>query len=161
MKDPDIKHIYLIGNDTYGFHSYTTSKEVAKEFVKQRKDKYKIKKVKYTDKLYENLSCNEEIVTHDGHILMSAIEEEHLFESFAQWESDILLFIDEFILYNKYIRYTEEEKPNIKELTKFLKDYKLYVNEIYNYDGDSDLELYDRSAVAKWFIKHVCEGFQK
>lgn len=160
MKDPDIKYIYLIGNDIHGFHSYTTSKKIAKEFVKQRKNKYEIKKVKYNKKLYENLSCNEEIVSHDGTILMSAIEEEYLFDSFAQWEGDILLYINEFIKFNKYVKYSKDEKKKIKEMYRFLNDYKKYCREIYNYDGDEEPSLYNRTAIAKWYIKHVCEAYQ-
>jgi len=160
MKDPNIKFIYLLGNDKIGFHSHTHDKEIAKKFAKQRDGVYKIKKVKYTKKLYETLSCNTELVTHDGENYMSAIEEEYYFDSFAQWESDILHYIKYFLKYDKYIKYTKSEKKRMKELHNFLKHYIKYRNDVYDNGYDIETPLYNTEVTTKWYIDHICKGFQ-
>lgn len=160
------KHVYIIGNENIGFLGHTYDKDMAKSIVNKRK-RLEYRKIKNDEWCKENLSVNTEFMEIYENAFVTASEQEYFFESFNQFQLDVIYYIDRLIKNIKYIRLTDKEKDKVGPLLYFLAEYKYFILE-GQYDEDleecvdSDLDSrFNNEAALKWFIKNSLDGDTK
>lgn len=155
---PKFKNIYIFGNKHVGFLGHTYSKTDAKEIMENRKH-LKMFKIKNDDYCKQHLSINTEFVKIFDKVFMTANEEEFFIESFIQYQSDVIYYID--ILFNniKYFKFDNKEKHIIDNLLSFLEGYKNYINEGQYLDEDGEIydAMFDTESAQKWFIENILD----
>ena len=158
------KHIYLVGDNLIGIRAYSYSKDIAKLYIQQHvNSKYKIVKVKLTENikqnLHDNLEINDSILTEDRQYLLTEDEENYILDSFDDFMSTSIHYIDSFIDKMKYLEFNIDESEDIKNFINFLKKLKELINKMDDeYCDINDVDqfsLINMGEVVKFALKYL------
>lgn len=152
------KHVYLVGTDRGGYAGYSFSKKDAKAFVKYRKG-FVLKKIKNTEKVFENLNLNDEIIDFGYDVLMTGSEEEFFIESFNQYLTDTENELKLLSPLLSFLKCSEEEKHHVDDIRTFIKNYLSVVKLTDENDVDTitTWDLIDEVEAKRYFIKNVLD----
>lgn len=148
------KHLYLLGFDNTCI-GYAFNKKEAKRAAKRRN--YDMVKVKKTPELLkvvdeEEYYMGNSLVHSFGGALMFGEEEQNMLDSFAQFETENLTYMQNLIQHFAKLKLNKEEKAAVEFLVELMQYHITTSQEDGIYD---DEYYYDWAAISDFYIDNV------